>query len=160
MRTKFLFFSVLSLVLAIQGYAQEAVTTEELTKYATAMDSVNEMQANVKIMMTDMVKANGKISGKRYNELSKIIADEAKLAEAQATPEEIAFVKEVAAKRDEQAAKINQALQTLAKDYVGGATYNKVKKALSTDTELKTKYDSLMAELAKDNPGATNSGTK
>jgi hypothetical protein len=156
MRAKFLMISALSLITLSSVFAQDAavtVTDEELTKYATAMDSINEMSASLRLLITDMVK-NGKVmNAARYNEVSKIINEEGKLAEAKATPEEIAFVKEVAVKRDEESSKINQAFQSLAKDYVGAATFNKVKKALTSDAELKSKYDTLMAELAKDNPG-------
>lgn len=154
MKTKFILISAFSLITLASAFAQEAtVSDEELTKYATAMDSINEMSAEVKVMITDMVK-NGKVmTATRYNEISKIITDETKLTEAKATPEEIAFAKEVAAKKDEATAHINQAFQSLAKDYVGAATFNKVKKALASDAELKSKYDSLMTELAKDNPG-------
>lgn len=154
MRAKFFLISVICLITCSFSYAQEAtVTDEELTKYATAMDSINEMSAEVKVMITDMVK-NGKVmTATRYNEISKIITDETKLTEAKATPEEIAFAKEVAAKKDEATARINLAFQSLAKDYVGAATFNKVKKALAADAQLKGRYDSLMTELAKDNPG-------
>lgn len=156
MRAKFFLISVFSLITLSSVSAQDVAVTvseEELTKYATAMDSINEMSASLRMMITDMVK-NGKVmNAARYNEISKIINDETKLTEAKATPEEIAFVKEVAAKRDEESSKINQAFQSLAKDYVGVATFNKVKKALASDAELKTKYDTLLAEMAKDNPG-------
>jgi hypothetical protein len=154
MSTKFLLLTIVTLLTVTSALAQEtSVSDEELTKYATAMDSINEMSADVKIMITDMVKNGSVMTATRYNEISKIISDETKLTEAKATPEEISFVKEVAAKRDEETAKINQAFQSLAKDYVGAATYNKVKKALASDPELKGKYDSLMTEMAKDNPG-------
>ncbi|MBX2915170.1 MAG: hypothetical protein KF856_07850 [Cyclobacteriaceae bacterium] len=136
------------------SFAQDVtVTDEELTKYATAMDSINEMSAEVKEMITELVKNNKVVTATRYNEISKIITDETKLAEAKATPEEIAFVKELAAKRDSATVQINAAVQSLAKDFVGAATFNKVRKALSADVELKSKYEALMAELAKDNPG-------
>lgn len=156
MRAKFFLISVFSLITFSSAFAQDAAVTvseEELTKYATAMDSINEMSASLRLMITDMVK-NGKVmNAARYNEVSKIINDETKLTEAKATPEEIAFAKEVAAKRDEESSKINQIFQSLAKDYVGAATFNKVKKALAADAELKGKYDAMISEMAKDNPG-------
>jgi len=156
MRAKFFLISVFSLITISSAFSQDApatVSDEELTRYATAMDSINEMSARVKVMITDLVK-NGKLmTATRYNEISKIINDEPKLTAAKATPEEIAFVKEVAAKRDAETVRINQAFQSLAKDYVGASTFNKVKKALAADAELKTRYDVLLAEMAKDNPG-------
>jgi phage-related protein len=154
MRAKFFLMTVLSFITLSLAWSQDvSVSDEELTKYATAMDSINEMSAEVKVMITDLVK-NGKVmTATRYNEISKSIGDETKLTEAKATPEEIAFAKEVATKKDEATARINLAFQSLAKDYVGAATFNKVKKALIADASLKSRYDLLMIELAKDNPG-------
>jgi len=134
--------------------ASLAVSDEELMKYATATDSVNEMLANVRIDLTEMVKSGNVMNGARYNELSKIVDDPAKLSAAQATPEEIAFVKQVNAKRDEEMAKVNTKYQALAKEYVTGATFNKVKKALANDPKVKHRYDSLMVLLGKDDPAA------
>jgi hypothetical protein len=151
MRAKFLFITVFSFI-AISSFSQDAIVSEEeLTKYATVMDSVAEMSIAVQITLNDMVKESEVMNGTRYNELSKIASDETKLAEANATPEEIAFLAEVAEKKKTETLKINQAFQSLAKDYLGAATYNKVKKALAADATLKTKYDSLIEEMAKDN---------
>ncbi|GIL22644.1 MAG: hypothetical protein BroJett042_11570 [Bacteroidota bacterium] len=153
MKAKFLVIPLFCL-LGTASLAQDVtVTDEELTKYATAMDSINEMSAEVKEMITELVRDNKAVTAARYNEISKIISDETKLAEAKATPEEVTFVKELAVKRDSATVQINAAVQSLAKDYVGASTFNKVRKALSTDAELKSKYDALMAELVKDNPG-------
>ena len=151
MRAKYFLITVFSLI-TITSFSQDAtVSEEELTKYATVMDSVTEMTIAVQATLSDMVKDSEVMNGTRYNELSKISTDEAKLAEANATPEEIAFLAEVAGKKKEETLKINQAFQSLAKDYLGAATYNKVKKALAADAELKAKYDSLIEEMAKDN---------
>jgi len=135
-----------------------AVSDEELKKYAVAMDSVNEMQAVLADQIKTMVTTNTTVTAARYNELFKVINDENKLFELQATPEEIAFVKEVIAKREEGTAKIKQAYQALAKEYVGASAFNKVKKALASDEALKTKYQTLMDDLAKDNttPSSVN----
>jgi hypothetical protein len=151
MRAKYFLITVFSLI-TIASFSQDAtVSEEELTKYATVMDSINEMTIAVQTTLSDMVKGSEVMNGTRYNELSKIAADEAKLAEAKATPEEIAFLTEVAGKKKEETLKINQAFQSLVKENLGGATRNKVKKALAADAELKAKYDSLIEEMAKDN---------
>jgi hypothetical protein len=165
MNRKFFVAFFLSALFCVNGFSQSnqaksapakstAVTTEELTKYATAMDSVNEMTESLKQHVTEMVNNSQTVTADRYNELSKVIADDSRLAELNATPEEINFVKEVEAKKTDEAAKINETFKTLAKEYVGAATFNKVKKALNTDSELKAKYDELMTELSRDNnPG-------
>ncbi|MBL7872317.1 MAG: hypothetical protein JNM78_11935 [Cyclobacteriaceae bacterium] len=152
MRAKFLFIAVLSFITITSfSQAKSAVTDEELTKYATVMDSIDEMSIAVKTILSDMVASSEVVNNARYNELSKIINDKAKLKEAEATPEEIAFINEVAEKKKTETAKINKAFQSLVKDNLGGAAYNKVKKALASDAALKAKYDALMEEMAKDN---------
>ena len=140
-------------MLSATVHAQDAtaVSDEELKKYAVAMDSVNEMQAVLAEQIKTLVTGNSAMTTTRYNELFKVINDENKLFELQATPEEIAFVKEVIAKREEGTTKIKQAYQALAKEYVGASAFNKVKKAIAADEAVKTKYQSLMDELAKDN---------
>jgi hypothetical protein len=127
-----------------------AVTNDELLKYATVMDSVNEMQATARRELGDMVKNSTVVNSTRYNELSKIIDDPAKLTEAKATPEEIAFVKEVAEKKAEETTRIKNAYQALATNYVTPAIFNKVKKAIDNDLMMRKRYDSLMTELGKD----------
>ena len=153
---KFKIFGVLAamlITLSSSLFAQDAATVsdEELKKYAIAMDSINELQAVLAGTIKTMVTTNTAVPATRYNELYKIINDENKLMEANATFDEIRFVKEVIAKRDEGTAKIKETYQLLAKDYVGASSFNKVKKALAADESLKSKYQTMMDELGKDN---------
>jgi hypothetical protein len=146
-------FICAALATGLQTYAQEAkVTDEELVRYATAVDSINEMSASVKNKLSEMVKDNPDITPARYNELSKIADDDAKLAEAKATPKEIAAVREVAEVKAQETARITETYQSLAKEYVTPPVFNKVKKALAEEPELKVRYDSLLTEMSKDNP--------
>jgi hypothetical protein len=41
----------------------------------------------------------------------------------------------------------------MAKDYVGASTYNKVKKAITEDGEVKSKYETILNKLKEDNGG-------
>jgi hypothetical protein len=144
-------FAVFIFALSFTGYATAqdaaAVTDEELKKYAVAMDSINDMSERLKDVLNEKVKSNENMTGTRYNELSGIINDEAKLAEAKATPEEIAFIKEVLALKTQETAKIQETFQSLAKEYVGATAFNKVRNALKTDPALKAKYDTILAEV-------------
>lgn len=141
-------FFVLSLLGTTAQAQDESVSDEDLKRYAIAMDSIEQMKKNLIETISDMVKNNENVSASRYNDLSKIIDDEARLKEAEATDEEIAFIKSVAAKKEEETTKINEAFQSLAKDYIGVKTYNAVKKALKDDQAIKEKYNSMMEELS------------
>lgn len=153
------YFTVaIALTASLSAFAQESkqepkkVTDDELIRYATAIDSINELSASVRMKLAEMVKENPDITAARYNELSKIANDDAKLAAANATPKEIEIVKHVADVKAQETAKINETYQTLAKEYVTAPVFNKVKKALAEEPEVKEKYDSLMTEMAKDDP--------
>lgn len=124
-----------------------AFTDEDLKKYAITMDSVKGMQTTLQTIIAEMVQKNTVMSVARYNELFKIAEDQAKLAEAKATPEEIKFVKDVADKRKEETARINATYQGLAKDYVGLKQFNAIKKSLASDEAVKAKYDGISKEL-------------
>lgn len=159
MKIKVLFLFLTVWMMSTVAKAQdEGITDEDLNKYAVAMDSIENMKATFIETISEMVKSNENVSAARYNDLSKIIDDEAKLQEAEATPEEIEFVKSVAAKKEEETAKINETFQSLAKDYIGAKTYNAVKKALKEDAEIKAKYDSLMEELNKEDTAKEEQG--
>jgi hypothetical protein len=152
----FVFFFAAQALHAQSDNAQAQVTDEELEKYAVTMDSINDMKESLLEDITDMVKSNEKLTNARYNELSKIVDDEAALAEAKATPEEIAFMKEVGNKKEEGTAKIQETFQSMAKDYVGASSYNKVKKALEADGEVKKRYETFMDKLEGDSEGSVN----
>jgi hypothetical protein len=148
---KFLVLTPFLVALNFTVFAQEEeVTEEELRNYAIAMDSIDNMKVSLIEKISDMVRNNEIVTGNRYNELSKIIGNEEKLAAANATAEEIEAIKEIIAKRDEETQKINETFQLLAKDFIGAKSYNKVRRALQADATVKAKYESILAEIQAD----------
>ncbi len=145
----FLFLAISTIGTVAKAQDEDAITDDDLKRYAVAMDSIEHMKTRLIETITDMVKGNEEVTAARYNDLSKLIDDEAKLKELEATEVEIEFVKAVAAKKEEETAKINEAFQSLAIDYIGAKTYNAVKKALSEDSEMKAKYETMLASLSK-----------
>lgn len=149
MKIKVLFlFLMVSMMSTVVNAQDDAITDEDLKKYAVSMDSIEHMKTRFIETITEMVKGNEDVSAARYNELSKLIDDEAKLKEAEATAVEVEFVKAVAVKKEEETAKINATFQSLAIDYIGAKTYNAVKKALQEDDVIKAKYKMLSEALA------------
>ncbi len=127
---------------------EEPITEEDLKKYAVTMDSIDAMKDNIKTVMGDMIKSNENITTKRYNEVTKAINDEEKLKEIEATEEEIAFVNSIITTRDEMTAEIKSTLSTMVKEYIGSVKlYNRIKKELKSDEELKSQYDEILAEV-------------
>ena len=152
MKSKLLIAAIFSFFcIALQAQDDTAITDEELERYAIMMDSIEEMKADLMAEITEMVKNNDSISVSRYNDLFRIIDDEAKLQEANATAQEINAVRKVQERKDAGTAEINEAFQSMAKEYVGASSYNKIKKALNADTELKAKYQGMLDKLKEDN---------
>lgn len=140
-------------MVAVQAQEAEAVSDDELQRYAVMMDSIDEMRVGLLAKISEQVKSTDKITVARYNDLSKIVNDPAKLEEAKATPDEVTFLKEIQASKDAGTAEINTTFKTMAKEYVGASTYNKVKKAIAEDSDTKTKYETILNKLKEDNGG-------
>ncbi len=131
--------------------AQETaeISDEELTRYAEAMDSLDRLQGIVSQTIKDMVSTTEDIAPSRYNNLYKISKDSVKLAEAEATEIEVMFLQKVDAYKDSMTASIKSTFSSLAKDYVGdgGRVYNKIRKALKSDAEVKARYEAILEQL-------------
>ena len=144
----------LFLLVAVGSKAQtNEITDEDLKKYAVTMDSVKDMQTSLQELVAETVRANTVMPIARYNDLFKFTNDEAKLKENNATPEEIAFLKQIDDLRKVNIDRINQTYQALAKDYVGLKTFNAIRKSLQSDQDLKARYDNVAKDVDSDEKG-------
>lgn len=140
---KFSILIVLTTLTLITTAGQAQISNEELKKYIVTMDSIETLKNNLSVSMNNLSKGNSKVSSERFNTLMPIITNEAKLAEAKATAEEIAYVKKAVAIRDEELRKFQHTSQSLINNYMGSETFTKVRNSLKSDAALKRKYDSL-----------------
>lgn len=149
-------FALSSITLITQAQTKPAIADEDLKKYALTLDSIKVMQETLGQIGAENVQKNTVMTVARYNELFKIAADEAKLTAANAKPEEVAFLKEIADLRAYNIERINSTYQALAKDYVGLKTFNTIKKSLDSDQGLKARFESISQEIqSSKQPGNT-----
>ena len=139
--------------MAVNAQTTQAIKDEDLRKYAATMDSVDGMQKTLVQIITEQVQGNEVMSVTRYNELYKLAGDEAKLKEANASAEEMAFINDIAALREYNIERINTAYQALAKEYVGLKEFNAIRKGLTRDPSLKARLEAFQNESA----GSTSS---
>ena len=140
----------LILLAAVGSKAQtktSSITDEDLKKYAITMDSIESMQETLREIVAETVQKNTVTTVARYNQLFKITDDPAKLKEAQATPEEIEFLKQVEDLRTINIARINATYQDLAKEYVGIKAFNAIRKSLESDQTLKARYETVSKDI-------------
>lgn len=129
------------------------ISDDELKRYAVMMDSIDGMRSDLLSEVAQMIKTSELMSVNRYNELIRIKDDTAKLAAVNATPEEMAFLEEIRATRQKGSQEISQVFQSMANDYVGSDTYSKVRRALTTNDTVKSKYKSMLDEIKQDHGG-------
>jgi hypothetical protein len=138
------------------SFAQDAdaVTDEELTQYATVMNKIDSMKEDLQVRYNEVIKNNELMDeGRRFLELKKAWGDDAKLAEISATDEEKAAYQGILDEYDNMVAEFKEVYPNLIKDDLGAALYNKVRNAMKSDTELKTKYDELLASMQSSDEG-------
>jgi hypothetical protein len=130
-----------------QTKTSSSITDEDLKKYAITMDSIESMQETLRQIVAETVQKNTVTTVARYNQLFKITDDPTKLKEAQATPEEIEFLKQVEDLRTINIARINATYQDLAKEYVGIKAFNAIRKSLESDQALKARYETMSKDI-------------
>lgn len=142
------------LLVVIESRAQTVaeITDEDLKKYAVTMDSVEGMQETLRDIVAERVRSNTAVPVARYNELIKLQEDSVKL-NSTATPEELAFLREVDDLREANIERINATYQVLAKDYVGLKKFNLIRKSLESDQQLKARYDNVSKDVESKEKG-------
>jgi pantothenate synthetase len=126
----------------------EEIKDKDLYNYALLMQVVDQMKAEVNIAATEMISNQNGFDVKRYMELRDGGNDAAKLTELGANEFEVKFMTMIVKEQDDRKESIKEALTILASKMVGVKEYKAVKSALASDTELKAKYDEIVARIA------------
>ncbi len=130
--------------------AQDAeITDEQLRRYAMLQEVVTAMKKDISTELNAMIKAQDGMTGKRYKELAATKGDAGKLEEIGAKDFEIKFLELTDKMKNERTESIKTVNSAIATKMIGdrGKVYKKIKDALSSDTELKARYDAIVARL-------------
>jgi len=132
--------------------AQDEITDDQLRKYALMSEVITLMKKDISIELNKLIKAQEGMTGSRYMELAATKGDEAKLAEIGAKDYEKQFlgiIEDLKASRTEAIKSVNSDLAT---KMVGdkGKVYKRIKSELGTNTDLKARYDQILATIKMD----------
>lgn len=137
--------------ISLAGFAQEeAVTDEELKKFATVEVMTSEFVDKKTEELKNMILNNEVIDGgARYNEIKAAWGDAAKEAEIELTDEERAAYNSIKDFQDSLQESVVEYKTDLIKDdeVLGVSTYNKVNGAIKEDPALKEKLDQMVEEM-------------
>ena len=125
------------------------ITDEELKIYAVGMNKIDSIKGAESDQYKNLIKSNEVLKG-RYNKVKKAYGDEAKLAEIEATPEEIAAYEGLQQTYADMKKRLNEMVPEIIKSDIGAAVYNKVRKGLKTDADLKARYDEVKTSITSD----------
>lgn len=133
----------------------EEVTDEELETYAMVMDSIDAMKANIQAEYNNLIQAEDLMQGgRRFVEIQTAAQDSLKLQELEVTTEEKMAYDNIQAQYETMTAEFKENYTNLIKDELGGTAYNKITKAISSDQEVKTRYEEILSQVKEEREGA------
>lgn len=148
-KTTILSLAVCFFALAPVVQAQDAeITDEDLKSYAVIEMAVDMISSSVSPTVNDLIKKQEGMTGARFNELRKMGTTEAKMKAGGAQDWEIQFmttVYELMQKRKEAAGDVINLL--VNNSLLGANKYQAIKSGLSSDSDLKARYDQVAANL-------------
>lgn len=161
---KIILFGALFAFIGLSAYAQdvvvqEAVTEEEMTKFAKVEVMTSDFVEGKNKELVDMITNNAVLGGgARYNEIKAAWGDEAKMTAINVTPEEKVAYQGILDFMTSMKQVVVEFKTGLIKNdsILGIATYNKVNKAIKEDPAAKEKMDSLINVLKVKDDGAGN----
>lgn len=130
-------------------FAQGATefSDEELTKYATVMKWAEAETAALSQKVANLVNNNEKLSASAYNTLSRAQKAGEDLRSTDIAEDEIIEFEKVAKTTEDLKEEFNGIYKEKILSDIGASLYNSLKKALKTDAEIKSRYESIFESL-------------
>lgn len=137
------------LVFRLETYAQNvSISDEDLTKYANTMIGIEPLKMALKSEINDLVKSNELMEkGRVYKALEATKGDEEKISALGYSEEVLAAYSGIVEKRDDLKNEFKSNTTSAIKSNMKISTYNKVKKALKTDEDIKSRYSQIFSSL-------------
>ncbi|MEO9485192.1 MAG: hypothetical protein ABJG47_17165 [Ekhidna sp.] len=125
--------------------AQEETTLsdEELTSYATVMVWGKLEKSNMTGIYNGWISESDELAAKRFSEIKKAKGDSVKLEMLEVNDTELTAFNTIQMKYDSMIDSFRTTYKGKIKEEIGNGLYNKIRKALKTDAELKSKYQAI-----------------
>lgn len=146
---------------SVMAQTESDISDENLRSYIMVMDSVDELRTQLSEDVSEMIKSHELMDGGRaYSKIKSADGDLEKLEEEEITEEQVEAYEELQGQLEEMQAELNSTFSEMVKEHVGIAEYNKIRKGLRSDEELKARYDELVAEMNKEEGLEPGEGTE
>ena len=126
--------------------AQDEISDDDIANYVRVMAQIDTMKVEMKIKTNDLVKGNELMDkGRVFNAIKKTKGDSTELAALDITAEQLTAYEDINTQIDQMTAEFKTSYTSLIKDDLGAGVYNKIKKGLKSDDELKERYNQAIA---------------
>lgn len=125
--------------------AQEEVSfsDEELTNYASVMVWGKLEKKNMTGTYNTWISQNEELAAKRFSEIKKAKGDSIKLVELEVNETELTAFNTIQMKYDSMIGSFKTTYKTKIKEEIGNGLYNKIRKALKADADIKSRYQAI-----------------
>jgi len=123
------------------------VTEQDLRNYAIIELAKNSIVDGISPMVNDLIEKQEGMTGQRFQELQGTNGDKAKLAAIEAQDWEIQFLNLVNKQIDKKKEAATDVVKLLAANAMGAAAYKATKAAISSNPDMKAKYEGYLASL-------------
>lgn len=140
---------VLGLLIAVGFTSANAqdVTEQDLRNYAIIELAKNSIIDGISPMVNDLIEKQEGMTGQRFQELQGTNGDKAKLEAIEAQDWEIQFLNLVNKQIDKKKDAATDVVKLLASNAMGAAAYKATKAAISSNPDMKAKYEGYLASL-------------
>jgi len=135
-------------MVGIDVMAQD-VTDEDVKNYAVIELAKNSIVAGISPMVNDLISKQEGMTGQRFTELQATKGDAAKLEAIKALEWETKFLDMVNEQIEKRKDAAKEVVNLLANNAMGAAKYKETKAALSSNADLKAKYDGYLAAFGQ-----------
>lgn len=129
---------------------EASFTDEELTKYATVMVWAQMEKEQMTETYNDWINNDETLEAARFVKIKSANGDSVKLQEIEVTDEELVAFEQIQVNYDSMTASFIDVYKGKIKEDIGAALYNRLRKAMRGDADLKARYqavyDGLMSE--------------
>ena len=132
--------------------AQDEVsfTDEELTTYATVMVWAENEKERMTETYNGWINNDETLEAARFVKIKSANGDSVKLQEIEVTDEELVAFEQIQVNYDSMTASFKEVYVGKIKEDIGAALYNRLRKAMRSDADLKARYQAVYDGLMED----------
>ncbi len=135
-------------ILAVK--AQDEYTDEELSTYATVMVWAEAEKAIMTETYNDWINNNEVLSAQVFLDIKNTKGDSVKIAILGVSTDEVVAFETIQSKYDSMTTSFKDVYVGKIKEDIGAGLYNKLRKSLKSDADMKSRYDAIYAGMKSD----------